>query len=81
MQVLREKKHRKLLPAFWNESLVEFEVPLMEMAGEGMWCHSEEYRGSAWPDGLSHWQYNIGQMMTLGKPINFYLPWFLFNEG
>ena len=47
MQVLREKKHRKLLPAFWNESLVEFEVPLMEMAGEGMWCHSEEYRGSA----------------------------------
>jgi len=47
MQVVREKKHQKLLPDFWNESLVEFEVPLTEMVGEGIWCHSEEYRCSA----------------------------------
>lgn len=47
MQVVREKKHQKLLLDFWNESLVEFEVPLTEMVGEGIWCHSEEYRCSA----------------------------------
>ena len=41
MQVVREKKHQKLLPDFWNESLVEFEVPLPEMVGEGIWCRGQ----------------------------------------